>query len=95
MSASRLNWIVLLLTACSGNSLVDSIDSDDTLVVEITGSGHVSSNGGFIDCPPACSHTYPVNRPAELNPGTSQDVLITLTATPSPGWTLLAWGTVR
>ena len=49
------------------------------LLVSTTGSGTVTSTDGFINCPGACSHSYPQNTP------------VTLSATPANGWAFSGW----
>jgi hypothetical protein len=50
-----------------------------TLTVSVVGSGTVTSNDGFINCPGTCSHTY--------NPGSQ----LTLSATAAQGWRFSGW----
>ena len=53
---------------------------NETLSVTISGSGSVSSNDGYINCPGTCSHTY------------TYGTAVTLNAYAAQGWSLTAWG---
>lgn len=54
--------------------------SQFALTVSVTGQGRVVSAPGGIDCGPTCTHSYSAN------------TAVTLTATPTPGWTFAGWG---
>lgn len=54
--------------------------SEFPLAVSSTGSGRVTSSPAGIDCGPKCSASYPTDSP------------VTLTATPTPGWSFAGWG---
>jgi hypothetical protein len=62
----------------NGQSLMTTL-TGYPLTVSVSGSGTVTSTDGFINCPGACSHSYPGN------------THVTLNATAASGWTFTGW----
>lgn len=66
----------------NGNGTVFSESISSTfyqLTVSASGNGTVTSADQFINCPGSCSHSY------------TQDIPVTLTANPAPGWSFSSW----
>ncbi len=71
---------VLMGASYSVTARFDAVrPSEFPLAVSVSGSGRVSSAPAGISCPPTCSASF------------ETDSQVTLTATPTPGWTFAGW----
>jgi uncharacterized repeat protein (TIGR02543 family) len=65
--------------ASPGTAQVTSNQVNYLLTVSVSGSGTATSTDGDINCPGTCGNSYPSN------------TLVTLNATPAPGWSFAGW----
>jgi len=70
---------VCTVNMTAARSVSASFASGNTLVVTVVGGGEVSSTPGGIDCPGDCEQGY------------GDGVMVTLNATPDPGFELVGW----